>query len=112
MHDVINESIKLNSQIKHTVEYQNYIDTKRALYDNMELCEKLKEFVRKNYELQNRTGVNCFDEVSNLVRDNDELLHNSLVSDYLRAERRICRLMQEVYNSISEGLEFDYLDGK
>ncbi len=108
MIEVINDSVQLNARIKQSVEYQNYIDTKRALYANMDLCNQLKEFRRKNYELQNRE--NPYDEVSNLVREYDELLHNSLVSDFLRAEQHICRMMQKVYNSIAEGLEFDYLD--
>ncbi len=110
MKEVISESKQLNKRILDSAEYKNYIDTKRVLYDNMDLCNELKEFRRRNYELQNSQGVNPFDEVSNLVREYDELLHNSIVSDFLRAEQHICRMMQEVYNSIAEGLEFDYLD--
>ena len=110
MKEVISESKQLNKRILDSAEYKNYIDTKRVLYDNMDLCNQLKEFRRRNYELQNHQGVNPFDEVSNLVREYDELLHNSVVSDFLRAEQHICRMMQEVYNSIAEGLEFDYLD--
>ena len=108
MIEVINGSVQLNQKIKQSTEYQNYIDTKKKLCANMELCNQLKEFQRRNYELQNRE--NPYDEVSNLVREYDELLHNSLVSDFLRAEQHICRMMQKVYNSIADGLEFDYLD--
>ena len=108
MIEVINGSRQLNEQIKQSAEYQNYIDTKKKLYANIDLCNQLREFRRRNYELQNRT--NPYDEVSGLVREYDELLHNSIVSDFLRAEQRICRMMQKVYNSIAEGLEFDYLD--
>lgn len=110
MKDVIEESKKLNDNIHNSEEYKKYIDTKRKLYDNMELCNQLKEFRRRNYELQNRQGVNPYDEVLSLVLEYDELLHNSIVSDFLRAEQHICRMMQKVYSSISEGLEFDYLD--
>lgn len=109
MLEVINECKQLNKRIKDTEEYRKYLNTKRALCDNIELYDKLKEFREKNYELQNRQGENPFDEVNDLVRDYDELLHNSVVSDFLKAEQRICKLMQQVYNSISEGLEFDYL---
>ncbi len=110
MKEVISESKRLNDHIRNSEEYKKYIDTKRKLYDNMDLCNQLKEFRRKNYELQNRQGVNPYDEVLGLVLEHDELLHNSIVSDFLRAEQRICRMMQKVYNSIAEGLEFDYLD--
>ncbi|MGN0435305.1 MAG: YlbF family regulator [Wujia sp.] len=110
MKEVINQSKQINEHIKQTSEYKKYIDTKKALYDNIELCNMLKEFRNRNYELQNRVGVNPYDEVSALVREYDELLHNSIVSDFLRAEQRICKLMQQVYNAIAEGLEFDYPD--
>ncbi len=110
MREVIYESKRLNNEIKATSEYKRYIDTKKTLYDNMDLCNKLKEFRSRNYELQNRQGLNPYDEVIDLVRDYDELLHNSVVSEFLRAEQRICKMMQEVYCSIAEGLEFDYLD--
>lgn len=110
MKEVINESKQLNEQIKQSAEYQKYVDTKKILYGNIDLCNKLKEFRARNYELQNREGVNSYDEVSALVREYDELLHNSIVSDFLRAEQHICKLMQVVYNSIAEGLEFGYLD--
>ena len=110
MREVIIESKELNEKIKQSAEYQSYLHAKQALYTDEGLSNQVKEFRHKNYELQNRQGVNPFDEVSALVREYDELLHNSLVSEFLRAEQRICKLMQQVYNSISEGLEFDYLD--
>ncbi len=110
MREVIVASKRLNADIKATTEYKTYIDTKRALYDNIDLSNRLREFRNRNYELQNRQGVNPYEEVSNLVREYDELLHNSVVSDFLKAEQRICKMMQEVYCSIAEGLEFDYLD--
>ncbi len=110
MNEVISDSIRLNEKIKNTDEYKKYIDTKRALYDNIELYSKVKEFRRRNYELQNRQGVNCFDEVNNLTNEFDELLHNSYVNGFLIAEQALCNLMQQVYNSISDGLEFDFFD--
>lgn len=110
MRDVINQSKELNKHILNSAEYQKYLDTKRTLCVNMDLCNQLNEFRRRNYELQNRQGVNPYDELCNLTKEYDELLHNSAVSDFLRAEQHICRMMQEVYNSIAEGLELDYLD--
>lgn len=110
MKGVIKECKQLNERIRQSEEYRKYINTKKALYANMDLCNQLKEFRNRNFELQNREGVNPFDEVSNLVREYDALLHNSKVSDFLVAEQKICKMMRQVYDSISEGLEFDYLD--
>lgn len=108
MREVINESKQLNEKIKQSDEYKKYIDTKKVLCDNIELYNRLKEFNDRNYELQNQTSMNPYDEVSALVREYDELLHNSIVNEFLRAEQHICKMMQQVYNSIAEGLEFDY----
>lgn len=110
MVDTIKESIKLNEQIKQSLEYQKYIDAKQALCDNMELRNQLKEFRRRNYELQNQMDYNNYDQVYSLVSEYDEILHNSIVSDYLMAEQQICKMMQKVFQTVAEGLEFDYFD--
>ena len=74
-------------------------------------CGQNRRFLKiKNYELQNRQGVNPYDEMIELTREYDELLHNSVVSDFLQAEQQICKLLQRVFDSIAEGLEFDYIN--
>lgn len=110
MKEVVEESKQLNAHIKNTEEYKDYLYTKQCLLENEDLCNQLKEFRRKNYELQNQQGINPYDEVNALVREYDVLLHNSIVSDFLSAEQNICMMMQRVFASIAEGLEFDYLD--
>ena len=108
MKQVINESRKLNEHIRASEEYQTYLKTKHALRENEELSRNLQEFRAKNY--QNRQGVNPYDEMIELTREYDELLHNSIVSDFLQAEQQICKLLQQVFDSIAEGLEFDYIN--
>ena len=110
MKQVINESRKLNEHIRASEEYQTYLKTKHALRENEELSRNLQEFRAKNYELQNRQGVNPYDEMIELTREYDELLHNSIVSDFLQAEQQICKLLQQVFDSIAEGLQFDYIN--
>lgn len=110
MGDIINESIELNDHIKQSEEYKQYINTKKVLYEHEDLCRQLGEFRRKNYDLQNLQGVNPFDEMRALVAEYDTLLHNSIVSDFLQAEQKICKMMQRVFTSLTEGLEFDYLN--
>ena len=102
MRQVINESKQLNEHIRASEEYRTYLRTKQALLENEELS--------KNYELQNRQGVNPYDEMIELTKEYDELLHNSVVSDFLQAEQQICKLLQRVFDSIAEGLEFDYIN--
>lgn len=110
MKQVIEESKQLNAHIRASEEYQTYIQTRQVLCENPELNRRLSEFRAKNYELQNRQGVNPYDELIDLTKEYDELLHNSIVSDFLQAEQQICKMMQQVFNSIAEGLEFEYIN--
>lgn len=110
MRQVINESKQLNEHIRASEEYRTYLRTKQALLENEELSRHLQEFRAKNYELQNRQGVNHYDEMIELTKEYDELLHNSVASDFLQAEQQICKLLQQVFDSIAEGLEFDYIN--
>ena len=74
MRQVINESKQLNEHIRASEEYRTYLRTKQALLENEELSRHLQEFRAKNYELQNRQGVNPYDEMIELTREYDELL--------------------------------------
>ncbi len=110
MNPVLRETEQLNSVIRNSAEYRNYIQTKEQLYANPELVRTLAEFRRKNYDYQNIQGYNPYDEIHGLTREYDEFLHNSTVSNFLRAEMTICKLMQRVFECLAQGLEFDYND--
>ncbi|MDD6328533.1 MAG: YlbF family regulator [Eubacteriales bacterium] len=108
MMDIVEAGRQVNLQIKQSAEYQKYIDTKRILYDNKELYERLSEFRRRNQAMQTRQDENLFDDMNALLREYEELLHNSIVCEFLGAEQRICKLMQQLYSAIADGLEFDF----
>ena len=110
MREAINQSIKINEMIKQSEEYRRYITAKHVLYEDRELAGRLKEFKIRNRELQNIQSNDAYDAINTLVKENEDLLNNTIVNEYLRAEQKICRLMQQVYISISDGLELEYLD--
>ena len=107
MHEILEESAKLNETIINSKEYQRYLETRSALKADEELYRTFKEFRKKNFELQNLQDINPYDEVHSLVREYSDMIHNSKVSDFVRAEQRICSLLRKTYNKIAEGLEFD-----
>ena len=107
MHEILRESEKLNEIIRESEEYKRYLETKRVLYADEPLLRTFREFRKRNYELQNLQGVNPYDEVHALVREYSDMIHNSKVSDFVRAEQRICALLRKSYNKIAEGLELD-----
>lgn len=110
MEEVLKLSKQINLGIKQSKEYIRYLEAKKTLIANEQLSAGLREFRRKNYELQRRNSGNSFDETVELSKEFDELLHNSIVCEFIAAEQHICKMMQQMYISIAEGLEFDYLN--
>jgi cell fate (sporulation/competence/biofilm development) regulator YlbF (YheA/YmcA/DUF963 family) len=109
MSDMLDEARQLNDHIKQSAEYKAYQRAKQALYQNEELRLKLKEFRRRNYELQNIPGYNPYDEVDALIVEYDAVIHNSVVSEFIMSEQKLCRVLRDVFTTLADGLEFDYL---
>lgn len=109
MQQAIELAGRLNKQIQSSEEYKRYLETDRRLKENIELYGRYNEFRRRNYELQYSEGdSNLYDEVFNLVKEYDTILQEPIVSDFILAEQRLCAMMREVYQALSEGLELDY----
>ncbi len=110
MNELIKESRQLNRMIKNSKEYSKYIYARNALKTNEELYAKVREYQKKSYEIQTYGDDNPYDEVVQLAKDYDEMLHNSLANEYIRAENSLCRLMRQMFAEITADLTFDYLD--
>ncbi len=109
MKDVIYRSKQLNNKIRQSNEYNHYIRTKNRLKEDMDLYNALNEFRRRNFELQSSNeDRNMYDDIVALSLEYEKILYNSKVNEFLIAEQRICRLMQEVYGSIANSLDFDF----
>ena len=91
MTDVVTLSKQLNETIK-----------------DPELVQGLQEFKRKNAEIQNNTSLdNPYDEVVALLEEYDTIVHDTNVNDFLRAERKLCRMLKNMYEEITDGLDVD-----
>lgn len=110
MNDALIKGMRLNEAIKQSNEYKEYVEAKYELLKNNDLCQRLKSFKMRNQELQSHPGINPLDEVIELAKEYDEVLNDSVVSSYLQAEQKVCKLMQKVYDIIADGLEFGDLD--
>jgi cell fate (sporulation/competence/biofilm development) regulator YlbF (YheA/YmcA/DUF963 family) len=109
MADLLDESRQLNDHIRQSAEYKAYQRAKQALYEHEDLRQQLKEFRKRNYELQNHPGYNPYDEVDALIVEYDAVIHNSVVSEFIMSEQKLCRVLQDVFATLTDGLEFDYL---
>ena len=59
-------------------------------------------------KIQNRGSVdNPYDEVVALFEEYDAIVHDTIVNDFLRAERKLCRMLKTMYDEIADGLDVD-----
>jgi cell fate (sporulation/competence/biofilm development) regulator YlbF (YheA/YmcA/DUF963 family) len=107
MSDIIAECRKLNQMLKESEEYRKYVQARKNLRANKDLYKSLKELKRLNADIHNYGGENRFDELTKMMNDYDDLLHNAVVSDFLRAESRLSGLIREMYSETAKDIYFD-----
>ena len=106
MNDIIEECKKLNQMITDSKEYKNYVFAQSSIRSNEELYNSLMEFKNRYADVLKYTDGNPYDEILRMYYENDELLHNSTVNEFLRAESSLSKLIKSVISEITDGLDF------
>ena len=106
MNDIIEECKKLNQMISDSKEYKNYVFAQSSIRSNEELYNSLMEFKNRYADVLKYTDGNPYDEILRMYYENDELLHNSTVNEFLRAESSLSKLIKSVISEITDGLDF------
>lgn len=104
MDELLEECRKLNRYLKESREYRAYAFARISLQSHPELYKQTMELKKKYSDVEKFTDGNPYDELRRLYDDNDALLHNSVVNDYLRAENDFIRLVRKVIAEIADGL--------
>lgn len=108
MDKAISLSKELNDVIKESECYRYYCACRENLSKHPDLLNSLNDFKRKNMEIQSNEEIeNPFEEINELVKEYDDVVHDTVVNDYLKAERRFCRMMKTIYEEIADGLSVD-----
>lgn len=108
MEEINRATQELVAAIKGSEIYKQYLNEKEKLQDFPRLKDGIDEYRKKNFELQNSQDVdNLFERVDEFEREYEDFRENPFVNDFLAAELSICRLIQEVYVSITEAINFD-----
>ena len=105
MNDIIEECKKLNQMITDSKEYKNYVFAQSSIRSNEELYNSLMEFKNRYADVLKYTDGNPYDEILRMYYENDELLHNSTVNEFLRAESSLSKLIKSVISEITDGLD-------
>lgn len=90
-------------------EYKDYEKSKNELMRYPDLKEKVDEFRQRNYELQtsNLDGNRLMEEMDKFERDYESFRSNPLVYKFLASELAFIKLMQYVYETITDSIEFE-----
>ena len=107
MNIIIDKCKELNILIKASPEYRNYISAKSALKADENLYNALMEFKQHYTDVIQYTEGNPYDEIYKIYNENDDLLHNSTVNEYLRAESAFSRLIRQVIGEVSKDIKIE-----
>ena len=108
----IDECIEaLKTAIQESEEYKEYHVQLEEIKKDPEVYQRMGGFLRKNLVMQLQEGENSI-EYADLQMEFADILANPQVRDYLRADRRLGKLMRKVSSKVmkSAGMDIHFLD--
>ena len=103
--------------IRDTAVYKKYCEQLERLKRNPEQYQKVNEFRRRNFEIQNTAQKQhekilkivdeLFDKMDAFEQEFEKFREDPVVDEFLRAELAFCRMMQEVNLYITEAVNFE-----
>ncbi len=102
------KTVELTQAIVDSEEYKNYLYYLGEIKKQPELYEKVCDYRRRNFELQNMdVSDNMFDEVMRFQMENAVIRKNELVNEFLKAELSVCRMLQGITRTIADSVDLD-----
>ena len=102
-----NTAMAFAQEVKQSESYQEYERQLARIKEQPELYEKVNEFRRKNFDVQNsEPPESMMERMEELEQEYSWLRENALVEDFLQAELAFCRMMQEIDVLIVRELDF------
>lgn len=97
---------QINSEIKQTKEYQEYIDLKDQISKSQYLNDLLDDIKEKQKEmksfLKNKDEINYKKAKSELETLKNEFINHPLINNYLKSKDMLYNLVEQVATIISE----------
>lgn len=98
----------LNQLVRESTEYKRYVHARTALRANEELYQQMRALKDRYKEVQTYWEGNPYDEIYRLCAENDWMLHNSVVNEYLRAESALSRLFRRILDEMTADFTMDF----
>ncbi len=105
---VLRLSEELNRALLESGEYQKYVSAGKAVKAEPELYRAMNDYRRRNRQIQMyASDETIFDETNKVLYEFEGVLKNELVAEFLAAEQKLVRMLQQVYANLGSNLEFD-----
>lgn len=102
-----NTAMTFVQEIKQSEIYQEYVRQLERIKQEPGLYEKVNEFRKKNFDIQNsEPSENMMERMEEFEREYAWLRENAMAEDFLGAELAFCRMMQDVDAFIVRELNF------
>jgi len=96
----------LVEQIKNTEVYKDYEAQCDALKDDVELRRQINQFRKDSYDFQQYEG-DIFSKLDEFERKYAAFRSNPKVENYLQAELAVVRMLQSIYDGISDAVDLE-----
>lgn len=104
--DAVNRNIHaLLTSVQKSDVYKTFKKQEAILEKDPELAERVRHFRAENFRLQNGECGNLLQGAEELARESAELRRNPKVNAYLDAELALCRMMQQICKTLTDGIE-------
>ena len=107
--DLIEEkTIELMDLVRSSEDYREYLESLEVIRENEQMYRELNIFRRDNMMVdfvENPEERSA--EMDRIYRDHRELLTDPVILRFLSCEQKVCRMMQKIYDTISENIELD-----
>ncbi len=104
----VKETKALVDSIKNGQIYKDYQECKARIDDD--LREKVDAFRKNSFEIQinqNYGSYNAYEQLIKLTDENEQILSDPDVKNFLDAELKLSKLLSKIYNCIYEAIDFD-----
>jgi cell fate (sporulation/competence/biofilm development) regulator YlbF (YheA/YmcA/DUF963 family) len=105
--DSVHEALdRLIKEVIVSKEYNEYLREKERVKKYPELKNRLDEFRRKNFQMQNGDD-RALEMLDQMEQEYERLMENPVVSGFLSSELAFCRLMQDISMSLAGSIDFE-----
>lgn len=105
--DVKQQAKTLADGIRSSREYHFYHEMKQKISENAQLHARVNTFRKRYFLLANSRGQEAEAQCEALEAEFADILSKPAVREFLAAEQRFCRLMQNIYDTLDEAADFD-----